>query len=271
MAVTAARRLACEELAIGYHGRTVARGLTLDIASGETLALLGPNGGGKTTLFRTLLGLIPRLGGRILLDGADPGAASPAERARVLGYVPQVAAGYFPYSVREIVLMGRTPHIGALSAPSRRDHVAADAAISRVGLDALAERDFTRISGGERQLALIARAIAQEPLFLVMDEPTASLDFANQLRMLDLVRTLAAEGLGIIFSTHHPDQALAVATRAALLKDGTLEASGAAGEILTSERLSALFGLDLYVGQLEGEPVCVRVAPRQPSPLERRP
>jgi iron complex transport system ATP-binding protein len=255
--VSGRRTLALEGLAFGYGRRSVGRDLSLTLRGGEILALLGPNGSGKTTLFKTLLGLVPRLGGRMLVDGADIGAASLRERARLFGYVPQAAGGYFPYSVREIVLMGRTAHVGALSAPSARDWAAAAAAIDRLGLDTLAERDFTRISGGEQQLALVARAVAQEPAFLVMDEPTASLDFANQLEMLALMRELAAGGLGILFSTHHPDQALAVATHAALLRDGALQASGAARDVLTSERLSALFDVALSVRDAGGALVCV--------------
>jgi iron complex transport system ATP-binding protein len=253
--------LAIEELTTGYPRRIVGRDLSLAVRSGEVLALLGPNGSGKTTLFKTVLGLIPRIGGRILFDDADIGAAGFAERARLFGYVPQASPGYFPYTVREIVLMGRTPHIGAVGGPSRRDRSVAETAIERLGIASLAERDFTRISGGERQLALIARALAQEPHVLVMDEPTASLDFANQLRMLDLVRALAAESLGIVFSTHHPDQALAVATHAALLGDGMLRRNGPAGDVLTGPLLSELFGVPLSVEEAAGTRVCVRALP----------
>jgi iron complex transport system ATP-binding protein len=257
--------LAVEDLATGYHGRVVGEHLSLTLKGGEVLVLLGPNGSGKTTLFKTVLGLIPRLGGRVMADGVDLGAASSEKRARLFGYVPQVAPGYFPFTVREIVLMGRTPHIGMMSGPTHHDHAVTDAAIERLGLTALAERDFTRISGGERQLALIARALAQNAPFLVMDEPTASLDFANQLKMLALIRTLSAEGLGIIFSTHHPDQALAVATHAALLKDGAIQTSGAARDVLTAERLSGLFGVPLTVAEAAGNRVCVPVGGLAPS------
>jgi iron complex transport system ATP-binding protein len=193
------------------------------------------------------------------VDGTELGTATSPERARTFGYVPQLAPGYFPYLVREIVLMGRTPHIGLMSGPSRRDHAAADRAIERIGLEELAEREFTRISGGERQLALIARALAQDAPFLVMDEPTASLDFANQLKTLALIRALADEGLAIVFSTHHPDQALAVATHAALLRDGAIRASGTAAEVLTGERLSSLFGVELAVVEAAGRRVCVPI------------
>lgn len=253
-------RLSVEGLATGYPGRPVGENLSFELAGSQVMALLGPNGSGKTTLFRTILGLTPGRGGHILVDGDDISDAPLRDRARLFGYVPQQSSGFFPYSVREMVLMGRTPHIGMLSAPSARDREAADAAIERTGIAALAGRDINRISGGERQLAMVARALAQEPAFLVMDEPTASLDFANQHRTLELIRNLAAEGLGIILSTHHPDQALAVATHAALMAKGGLIASGAATEVLTSERLSALFGMRLAIAEVAGTRLCVAPA-----------
>jgi iron complex transport system ATP-binding protein len=253
--------LTLETLRTGYPGRVVSGGISLTIRSGEVLALLGPNGSGKTTLFKTILGLIPPLNGTVLLDGADLAPLSPSHRARLFGYVPQAAVGYFPYTVREIVMMGRTPHIPLFSAPARRDRDVTEASIERLNLHNLAERDFTRISGGERQLALVARALAQEPAFLVMDEPTASLDFANQLRMLDLMRTLAASGIGVIFSTHHPDQALAVATHAALLKEGAVQANGEAKHVLTGKQLSSLFDVALSVEKVAEALVCVPIRP----------
>jgi iron complex transport system ATP-binding protein len=263
--------LALEALRTGYSGRLVSGGVSFRVRSGEMLALLGPNGSGKTTLFKTILGLIPPLGGKVLLDGSDLTPAAANERARLFGYVPQAAAGYFPYTVREIVMMGRTPHIRLFSAPGGRDRGITEAAIGRLNLHGLAERDFTRISGGERQLTLVARALAQEPAFLVMDEPTASLDFANQLRMLDLIRALAGSGIGIIFSTHHPDQALAVATHAALLNEGALQAIGEAKHVLTSEQLSLLFGVALSVERVADALVCVPTFTRSNQPLSAPP
>jgi len=203
----AVMRLEARDLAFGYPGHPVGRGVTLAFAAGEVVCLLGPNGGGKTTFFKTVLGLLPAQGGAVYVDGADLATLPRAAVARRLSYVPQAHAGYFPFTVRDVVLMGRTAHLGVFAAPSRHDRAVADEAIARMGLDALAQSEYTRISGGERQLALIARALAQEGRIVVMDEPTASLDFGNQVRVLEQVRALAAGGIGVVMSTHDPDQA----------------------------------------------------------------
>ena len=239
--------LAVEGLRFGYRGRIVGGPVSFTVTPGEVLCLLGPNGGGKTTLFKTVLGLIPPLGGRIAMDGTDASEWDPRRRARAMGYVPQSGAGQFPFTVREMVLMGRTAHRGVFAAPSEADHAAAEAALAAVGIAALAERDWLRISGGERQLALIARALAQEPRLLVLDEPTANLDFGNQVRMLERIRLLAAEGLAVLFSTHHPEQAFACATRVALLHEGLLVRSGTPDGTITSETMRLLYGTEVEI------------------------
>jgi iron complex transport system ATP-binding protein len=193
----------------------------------------------------------------VRVEGEDAARWPPARRARVFGYVPQASPGYFPFSVMEMVLMGRTARLGVFAAPSRNDHAVVARILADLGIANLAGREYTRISGGERQLALIARALAQEPRLLVLDEPTANLDFSNQLLLLDIVRALAGRGLGILFSTHHPDQALAVATHALLLKRGEMQAFGPAADVLTAERLSALFSVELAVERAAGALVCV--------------
>ena len=167
-------------------------GFTLELRPGEVLALLGPNGGGKTTLLKTLLGLMPPQGGEVLLDGGRSRDVPLRERARQLAYVPQVAATGFGFLAREVVLMGRTAHGGLFARPSARDRAAVAAAMERLGIAASRERPVTELSGGERQLALVARALAQEPRAVVLDEPTASLDFGNQGRVLREIRRLAA-------------------------------------------------------------------------------
>lgn len=240
-------KLAAEALAFGYPGRRVGDDVTLHLAAGEVLALLGPNGSGKTTLFRTLLGLLPRQGGRLLLDGADLDAWPREAVAQRVSYVPQAHGGFFPYTVREVVLMGRTAHLGLFAVPSRRDRELADEAIARMGLSALAEAAYTRISGGERQLTLIARALAQSATLMVMDEPTANLDFGNQLRVLERIRALAADGMGVLLSTHDPDQVFACAHRVALLRGGRLLACGSPGEVMTDARLRELYGIAVRV------------------------
>lgn len=234
--------LAASDLVYGYRERVIGRDIALSLARGEVLALLGPNGSGKTTLLKTLLGLLPVRGGSLLLDGAPIAGLSPPQRARMLGYVPQAHAGTFAFSVRAVVLMGRSAHGGLFAAPSARDHAVAEAMLERMGIAGLAEQPYTLISGGERQLVLIARALAQEPAYVILDEPTASLDFGNQGRVMSEIRRLAAEGLGVLFTTHDPNQALRHADRVMMIRDGQALASGPAKEMLTPERLQRVYG-----------------------------
>jgi iron complex transport system ATP-binding protein len=216
------------------------------------LCLLGPNGGGKTTLMRTLLGLLPPHAGSVQLEHKPLGGIPRPEVARKVGYVPQAHAGAFAYSVREMVLMGRTAHMGLFSAPSARDREAAETAIATLGIGHLAERAFTEISGGERQLALVARALAQEARVLVMDEPTSSLDYGNQVRVLGHVRGLAASGISVLMSSHQPDHALQCADRALLLAEGRMLALGAPREVITPASLRRLYGVDVRVVEAPG-------------------
>lgn len=239
--------LSVRELAYGYREREIGRGIALDISGGEVVALLGPNGHGKTTLLKTLLGLLPPKAGTLTLDGQPFGSLSTAERARTLAYVPQSHAGTFAFSAEEIVLMGRTAHGGLFAAPSARDREVAAAMLERLGIAHLAGRPYTEISGGERQLVLIARALAQEPAYIILDEPTASLDFGNQGRVMREVRRLAAAGLGVLFTTHDPNQALGHADRVIMLRNGELLASGPVSELLTAARLEELYGVEIEV------------------------
>jgi iron complex transport system ATP-binding protein len=239
--------LAGERLTIGYRERVVGRDLDVALATGEVLALLGPNGGGKTTLLKTLLGLIPPRGGIVRLEGLPLADYSTRARARHIAYVPQVHVGTFAFTVEAVVLMGRVAHGNLFSRPSRADMAVARAALDRLGIGHLADRPYTMISGGERQLALLARALAQEPQFIVLDEPTASLDFGNQGKVMREIRALAAAGHGVLFTTHDPNHAMRAADRAFLLRDGERVAEGPVGAVLTRERLEALYGSPVEV------------------------
>jgi iron complex transport system ATP-binding protein len=250
-------RLEARDLAFGYPGHLVGQGVSLKVGPGDVLCLLGPNGSGKTTLFRTLLGLLPAKGGAVLLDGRPLRTLRRPEIARKIAYVPQAHAAPFAYRVADIVLMGRTAHLGSFARPGPADRAAAAAALATLGIAGLAEADYTRISGGQRQLALIARALAQEAPLLVMDEPTASLDFGNQALVLRHVLALRAQGLAIVLSTHDPSQAFACATAVALLHGGGLEALGAPEEVLRPERLQAVYGVPVSMARLpDGRLVC---------------
>jgi iron complex transport system ATP-binding protein len=250
--------LSAERLAFGFPGRTVGAEIDFGLAPGEVLCLLGPNGGGKTTLIRTLLGLLAPHAGLVRLNERALKEHTRKEIAQLVGYVPQAHAGAFAYSVSDMVLMGRTAHMGLFASPSAADRDAAARAIRTLGIGHLADRPFTEISGGERQLALVARALAQEPRVLVMDEPTSSLDFGNQVRVLGHVRRLAAQGIAVLMSSHQPDHALQCADRALLLADGKAIALGAPREVITPDTLRRLYGVNVrIVATADGAHTCL--------------
>ncbi len=250
--------IAARDLTIGHGRMVVGRNLSLSVGPGEVVCLLGPNGCGKTTLFRTLLGLIPPLGGDVQLDGEDLARLSRAQIARRVSYIPQAHVPPFPYEVEEVVLMGRTARMRPLAAPSAADRTAARAALARLGIADLAGADYSRLSGGQRQMVMIARALAQEAPAMVMDEPTASLDFGNQARVLARIAGLArAGGHAVILSTHDPDQAFALDARVVLMHEGGILADGPPAEVLTEARLSQVYAVTVRVERTgSGRAVC---------------
>jgi iron complex transport system ATP-binding protein len=233
--------LAARDLGYGFGARRVGRDVTFALARGESLAILGGNGAGKTTLLRTLLGLLPPLDGEVRIDGIALPQLRAAQRAAHMAYVSQLHTPAYGFSVADAVLMGRAWKLGAFARPGRADHAAARAALDTLGIGALAQRPVTEISGGERQLVLLARALAQEAPVLVLDEPTASLDFGNRVRVLRELDRLRARGMTIVFSTHEPDQALAHADRALLLADGRPLAYDTVARALTAENIERLY------------------------------
>lgn len=250
-------RLEAQSLAFGYPERPVGRDVSLVLEPGEVLCLLGPNGCGKTTLFKTLLGLLPSQGGQVTLDGDALTGLTRQEIARRIAYIPQTTSNVFSYTAFDLVLMGRTAHRSLFSGPTREDHDHAHRALSELGISELAGRDVTRLSGGQRQLVIVARAIAQAAPLIVMDEPTASLDFGNQVVVLSEVRRLADRGAGIVLSTHDPDHAFAVANRVALLHGGAIVAIGTPSDVLTAESLRQVYGIDVAIERLRnGQTIC---------------
>jgi len=235
--------LEVRDLAFGFGSRRVGADVTFSLARGETLAVLGGNGAGKTTLFRTLLGLLPAQAGSVRVGGDALHSLSAIERARRLAYVPQQHVPAFGFSVEEAVLMGRAARLSSFARPGESDRRIAHDALARLGVDGLAPRPVTELSGGERQLVLVARALAQEAPILILDEPTASLDFGNRARVLSEIDRLRGTGLTIVFSTHEPDHALTHADRALLLAEGKPLALDASDRALTEANVSQLYGV----------------------------
>ncbi|MCL4745562.1 MAG: ABC transporter ATP-binding protein [Burkholderiaceae bacterium] len=225
--------------ALGFGPAGAALGGTVDftLREGRILAVLGANGAGKTTLFRTLFGAIAPVCGTVQWAGVAVGSLAPAELARCAAWVPQSPGAGFDFSVFDYVLLGRLGRAGVLSAPGQADRDIAREAIADLGIEALATRRLSRLSGGERQLAAIARALAQQARVLVLDEPTASLDLSNQARVLDRLALLAASGPAILFSTHEPNHALQVAHDALLLRRGDEARFGSVDELIRPEAL----------------------------------
>jgi iron complex transport system ATP-binding protein len=245
-------------LSIGHGVTAIGHDLNLAASAGRVLCLLGPNGSGKTTLFKTLLGLLPPRAGAVLLRGDVISTLKRDEIARRVAYVPQAHAAHFPFAVSDMVVMGRTAHQGVFAMPSAEDRTKAAAALARLGIADLADRDYTRLSGGQRQLVLIARALAQDAPAIVMDEPTASLDFGNQVLVLREIAGLARAGLAIVLSTHDPDHAFSIGDDVALLHEGSIMATGRPNDVLTPERLQRVYGVAVRVAQLPGgQTVCV--------------
>ena len=241
------------DLSFSYGAHRVLNDLSFSVPDGALVAVLGPNGVGKSTLFRCLLGLLRGYEGEILLNGRPRGEYSPRELARVAAYVPQSSAPTFSYTVFETVLMGTTAQLGLLEYPGRAERERAESALRRLGIEGLADRRIDQISGGEQQLVLLARALAQDARVLIMDEPTANLDYGNQQRVLQSIVKLTEQGYTVLLSTHHPDHALRYATHVLALQDGTLAAYGETEDVLTAELVEKLYRFRVQIATMETE------------------
>lgn len=237
--------LSAADLAIGYGARTLISSISFELPAAQVLCLLGPNGSGKSTLLKTILGLTPKLGGALHVMSRPLEEWKRRDLAQQLAYVPQHSAMSFAFTALEMVLMGRSAYVGVFSAPSAQDKVVAYDCLARLGIEHLAERLFYELSGGEQQLVLLARALAQEPKALILDEPTASLDFANQVLVMEQLQQLRAQGLAIILCTHQPEQAKRLADRVLLLARGQLFAYDEPEQALTIDNLAAIYGLEV--------------------------
>ncbi len=245
--------LEVKNLSFGYNYRDILTDISFQVNKGEIFFLLGPNGCGKTTLLDCILGLLKLRQGSIQLQGSAINTHRPEVIARQVAYVPQSHEKTFPYTVRDIVLMGRAAFIGLFSAPSPEDMLIVEEALARVGILHLIDRRYTQLSGGEGQLVMIARALAQKTSLIVMDEPTAHLDFKHELVIMETIVELVREtGLAILMATHFPNHAFYfensnIATKVALMNDSRFLIAGRPSEILSEANLKAIYNVNTRV------------------------
>ena len=235
------------KLSFAYGSRQVLRDVTFSVGKGDFLAVLGPNGVGKSTLFRCILGILKGYSGLITVNGRDIREMSRREMAGCMSYIPQNHGTAFAYSVLDTVLMGTTHEVGTFSSPKASHVRFAKEALEQSGIADLAERKFTQLSGGEQQLVMIARALSQQAKILMMDEPTASLDYGNREKILTLLKNLTCSGYTVVLSTHDPQHALSYSSSVLAMHEGTVEAFGNTADVLTADLLRKLYGIPAVI------------------------
>jgi len=231
-----------KNISCGYGRKQVLSSVNLTVFEGEITCLLGQNGAGKTTLFKTILGVLPPLSGTVILNGKNLSEYTSKELARFVSYVPQAHNTPFPFTVFEVVLMGQYARsAGLFRQPGKENREIACACIHTLGIDKLKYKYFSTLSGGEKQLVLIARAMAQQPAFIAMDEPTSNLDMGNQVKVMKIAEILKQQGYGIIMNTHNPDHVLNYSDAVVLLKNGKVFKTGTPKDVMNSEIVSGIY------------------------------
>ena len=252
-------RIEVKHLSFSYGQKQTLQNICFSAEKGEFLSILGANGAGKSTLFRCILGLLPGYSGEILINGKNRKQLSVREAARQIAYIPQSGHSVFHYSVLDMVLMGRTNRSSLFLRPVKEDEQACMQALEKMGIGHLASHGFHQLSGGEQRLVLIARALAQDTPILMLDEPTANLDFGNQLLVLKQAKKLADAGYTIIQTTHYPEQSYLFSDRILALQNGCVIANGTPKEVLTQEMMQNLYQTDVNVVSLYADAarVCI--------------
>ena len=246
------------DIRFAYGVNQVLRGVSFEAPSGTLVSILGKNGAGKSTLFRCMLGLERRFEGSVSIDGEDLRALSAKQLSRRIAYIPQLNYPAFSYSVLDMVLMG-TSGGRMLSMPGKQEENTALEALARLGMEGFADRDYFKLSGGERQPVLIARAIAQQSRILVLDEPTSALDYGNQMLVMSRLKSLARSGYTVIQSTHNPEQAYLFSDMLLAMKDGRIISSGCPQDVLDAALIEEIYGIKAGVISLAGDAVRVCV------------
>ncbi len=251
--------LEIENAEFSYNGREkIFQNINLSVNKGEVLCILGPNGTGKTTLIKCLNCLLRLNAGNIFLSGEDIYSFNKTDLARQIGYIPQGHSPVFPFTVLDVVLMGRAPHLGSMSSPSKNDYEIARECLKKMDMTHMMNKPYTELSGGEKQLIFFARVLAQKPDILLLDEPTSHLDFGNQMRTLDLINKMAEVGFTVVMSSHFPDHAFIAADKVAIMKDCSLIDYGTPEKVITEENLEKAYNIGVKIMALDhGRKICV--------------
>ncbi|MCK9151883.1 ABC transporter ATP-binding protein [Methanobacterium alcaliphilum] len=232
--------------------------INLSVDKGDVVCILGPNGCGKTTLIKCLNKLLDLKDGAVYIHGEDVKNIDQRRIAQNIGYIPQSHVSTFAFSVLDVVLMGRAPHLDFLESPTEEDYEIAEAALEKFGINDIKEKPYTSLSGGEQQLVFFARVITQQPNILILDEPTSHLDFGNQLKTLDVISKLASDGLSVIMTSHYPDHAFISSNKVAIMKDRNFLDIGTPDDIITRENMEKVYGINVKIVDVgDNRKVCV--------------
>ena len=247
-----------KNISFDYDGEVIFSDISFSIERGDVLCILGPNGTGKTTLIKCLNGLNEINSGEILINGEDIKGLSFRQISKHVGYIPQSHVPSFPFKVFDVVLMGRAPYLNLTDSPKDEDKKIALDALKTLGIEDLKDKEYTNLSGGERQLVFLARVLCQKPDILILDEPTSHLDFGNQIKLLEIIDNLARSGLSIIMSSHFPDHAFLSSTKVAIMKNKKFIDFGTPDDVVTEENLKRAYSIDVKLMELDDKrKVCV--------------
>ena len=242
-----------KDVRFSYEGvLQVLKGVSLSVDSGEVVTLLGPNGTGKTTLLKIIMGMIHPSSGEVRIFGEPITNYSRSQLAKLVGWVPQSEYIAFPYTVEEYILFGRTPHLGLMPVITSLDREVVDEIIEELGIPHLRRREVTKLSGGEAQLVRIGRALAQQPRLLILDEPTSHLDLRNSTKVLEIIHYLAKKReLGVLFTTHNPNEPVLAADRVYMLSEGRVVKEGTPQEVINPEIIKEVYGVEVLVHRID--------------------
>ncbi len=241
-----------------YNGNdNVFEDINFKVEKGDVFCILGSNGAGKTTLLKCLNGLIKLDSGKVLLNGRDIYSLNHSQIAKKIGYIPQIHNSTFSFSVLDVVLMGRAPHLNIFSSPSEKDFKIAEKSLKSLNIYHMKDKPYTEISGGEQQLVFIARVLTQEPDVLLLDEPTSHLDFGNQIRTLHIIEKLAENGFSVVMSSHFPDHAFISSNKVAIMKGKSFIDIGTPEEVITEENMEIAYGIRVKIADMVHRRACV--------------